>query len=127
MCWKDGFSIKWLANFSSSMANPQYLYKPKCALKTLYKMAFRSLQNGSFWCPKNLMSSTKNGKTFSNALLTTEWHPRPFLFPQNGHLYRGQPHPEMARGFYEPGRNVVENSVLWPTQRKTTVCQGKWW
>ena len=36
MCWKDGFSIKWLANSSSSMANLQYLQKQKCALKTLY-------------------------------------------------------------------------------------------
>ena len=27
MCWKNGFSITWLANFSSSMANSQYLLK----------------------------------------------------------------------------------------------------
>ena len=92
MCWKDGFSIKWLASFSLSMAYSQYL----CALKTLYKIAFRSLQNGSFWCPKNMMSSTPNGKAFSNPLFTTEWHPPTPFFPQNGGLYEGRLQPFCA-------------------------------
>ena len=49
-------------------------------MKTLYKMAFRSLQNGSFWCPKIMMSSTKNGKAFSNPLFTTKCTPDPIFF-----------------------------------------------
>ena len=38
------------------------------------------LQNGSFWCPKIVMSSTKNGKAFSNPLFTTEWPSQPHFF-----------------------------------------------
>ena len=77
---KDGFSIKWLANFPPQWPITISILLQN-ALKTLYKMAFRSLQNGSFWRPKIMMSSTKNGKAFSNPLFTTEWHPPTPFFP----------------------------------------------
>ena len=132
MCWKDGFSIKWLAIFSSSMAKSmksQYLCKPKCALKTLYKTAFGSIQNGSFWCPKVMMSSTKNGKAFSNPMFTTNWHPpTPFFFPQNGGLYEGQPHPFCGGNGKEVGRTAFCRKGLRPTIETCFVrksCAGR--
>ena len=57
-------------------------------------MAFRSLQNGSFWYPKIMMFSAKNGKIFSDPLFTTKWHPpTPIFFYRMEAYSRGQPHP----------------------------------
>ena len=75
---KDWFSIEWLPNLFTKMTNSKHLLKHKQNVPDFFP--FRMV---GFGAQKIMMSSTKNGKAFSNQLflhlLTIEWQPQPYF------------------------------------------------
>ena len=80
-------------------------------------MAFRSLQNGSSWCPKIMMSSTKNCKTVYYKMAS----PDPIFVPQNGGLYEGQPQPFCGGNGKGDGYRVS----VWPKASQHIFLRAK--
>ena len=115
MCWKGGFSIKWLANFSSSMAISQYLFKKKCLQK--------SLQNGFSFLTERFVLVPKNydvfNKKWQSLLKPTIYYrmasPDPIFFHRMEASTRVDPSrsvEEMARGMSRYQNNNLALSKM---------------
>ena len=80
-------------------------------------MAFRSLQNGSFWCPKILMSSTKIWQSLLKPTVYYKMVPYDPIFTIEWQHYRGD-NPshsmeEMATGIHAVGNFVLIYLFFW--------------
>ena len=68
-------------------------------------MAFRSLQNGSFWCPKILMSSTKIWQSLLKPTVYYKMVPYDPIFTIEWQHYRGD---NPSHSMEEMATGVVE-------------------
>ena len=120
MCWKDGFSIKWLANFSSSMANSQYnIYKNQnVPWKLSTKWLFVPYRMVRFGAQKLWFLQQKIAKPSQTHCLLQNGIPRPHFF----HRMEGRPQPFCGGN----GKGINYAYVHIYVWMRASNLQGKW-